>query len=54
MTEDQEEAERLRARLEEVVGQPQQLGAEQDRVRKDNQAKTRSSQIGSKSSISAW
>jgi hypothetical protein len=26
--------------LEEVVGQSQQLGAEQDRVRKDNQAKT--------------
>jgi twitching motility protein PilT len=40
MTEDQEEAERLRARLEEVVGQSQQLGAEQDRVRKDNQEKT--------------
>ena len=40
MKEGQEEAARVKTRLEEVVGQSQQLGAEQDRLQKDNQAKT--------------
>ena len=40
LAEDKEEAAQVKVRLEEVLGQSQQLGAEQERLQKDSQAKT--------------